>query len=429
MRLLVITYSYAPACDPRSFRWSAICNFWASRGIVVDVVCVCSNFKLPKTETQNGVNIFRVKDPSLRFRKFDSELKEATKKAVGLLSLRSYVLRLSRSLLKKIIVMFRWPDFAWLVIPSLYFQSKKLMQTNQYDGIFSVALPFSSHVASWLLGVTRNNIPWICDYGDPFSFMKESPLNNYRLYDYLNRIIEKKIIESSKKISVTTFETAQRYASYLKVNLDWFYHIPPLFSGAPVQFISKLNNQESLSEEIKFIFAGTLYKNIRNPRFLLSLLQALRLRCGINVSIYFYGTLEDCRDCFDIYQPAIGDWIHLNGVVEKNQLLELYGHMDVLVNIGNATTYQAPSKIIEYMSTGLPILNLATLQEDSSQILLRDYPVVLNIYESEFVDDSMLDKLVKFIQHRRRVSQHLVNEILEPYQCQSIAESYLELLK
>ena len=49
---------------------------------------------------------------------------------------------------------------------------------------------------------------------------------------------------------------------------------------------------------------------------------------------------------------------------------------DVLINIGNNNKYQEPSKLIEYMYSGKKILNICSIEEDTSAELLKIYPVV-----------------------------------------------------
>jgi len=58
-RRLIISYSYKPANNPRSFRWSAIAEFWVKQGYQVDVVTAWKS-GLPRQEVVNGVHVYRV---------------------------------------------------------------------------------------------------------------------------------------------------------------------------------------------------------------------------------------------------------------------------------------------------------------------------------------------------------------------------------
>lgn len=426
MRILVITHSYFPTADPRAFRWGAICEHWAKQGIVIDVVCANANSNLSPVEEINGVIVHRVGDLSYRFRSKFEYNGEATELSRN--SLRTRSKKYFKNALKGVFLSLRWPDFAWLWIPRAYYRVNTLLKTYHYDGMYSVALPFSSHVVALFLGKKRKNIPWVSDYGDPFSFVEETPCNNKKLYDQLNSYVEQKVMQSSKKISVTTIETAQEYMKHLVVDEDRFELIPPLVRGIILGQIKKKTkvNQNT----INLVYAGTLYTKIRNPKYLLELLAAVQKRnLSRKVIIHFYGSINDCANEFELYKEAINDWIFIHGIINREDLLKVYENTDVLVNIGNATSYQAPSKVIEYLSTGLPIFNIASISKDSSLPLLQSYPAAHSLYPELGITESIIDGLITFLEKKYQLSSDVINEIVKPYQCETIANAYLELLK
>jgi len=108
--------------------------------------------------------------------------------------------------------------------------------------------------------------------------------------------------------------------------------------------------------------------------------------------------------------------------------MQVYESADILVNIGNSTTYQAPSKVIEYMSTGLPILNITSVAQDSTIPLLKTYPAAFSCFEGDGITEDLVNKLSDFFEEVQRVDIATVNEILKNYQSSAIADSYLNLL-
>ncbi|MDP1604382.1 MAG: glycosyltransferase [Legionella sp.] len=426
MRILVITHSYHPANDPRAFRWSAICEYWAQKGIIVDVVCANAESALPKKEQVKGVNVYRVGDPSQRFRSMEFAKVYADGSSEPLW--RTKIKHATYALLKKITLMLRWPDFAWFWIPRVYRETKRLLKSHHYDGIFSVAHPFSSHLVAMMLGRRRQEIPWICDYGDPFSFLKESPMNNNRLYERLNKYVERRVIKSSQKITVTTKKTADEYIAHLGGSKEWFHVIPPLVTGNYI-FAERDEHAAAATKTVHLLFAGTLYSKIRNPHYLIELLSAVRNAItSCTIKIHFYGNLGDCKQEFEPWKAAINDWIFLHGHVDKSKIMQVYESADILVNIGNSTTYQAPSKVIEYMSTGLPILNITSVEEDSTIPLLKAYPAAFSCFQGDGITENLVNKLGEFFKETQRVDIAVVNEILKHYQSSAIANSYLNLL-
>lgn len=427
MRILVISYSYYPANNPRSFRWSAICEYWAQNGITVDVVCAYAETGLSKSERLQGVNVYRSRDISQQVRATEPTNINAV--ASSKPCWQTNIKKLLYVVLKKITVLLRWPDFAWLWIPKAHREAKRLLKSHHYDGIYSVSPAFSSHVVALLLGRQRKNIPWISDYGDPFSLSKESPMNNNWLYSGLNKYIDRLVIRSSKKISVTTVETAKKYVAQLGALEKWVTVIPPLVKCG--YFFPDDRQKSLVSQEgtINVIFAGTLYAAIRNPNFFLELLTKVRKKLlPRNVEIHFYGSVVDCMHEFESYKAAINDWIFLHGTVDQSELKHVYERADVLVNIGNVTTYQTPSKVIEYMSTGLPILNITSVADDSSIPLLQSYPAAISLYQGDGVTERLVDKVCAFLEQVQQVDIEDVNEILKQYKPETIANTYLSLL-
>ena len=51
---------------------------------------------------------------------------------------------------------------------------------------------------------------------------------------------------------------------------------------------------------------------------------------------------------------------------------------DILLNVGNACTNQMPSKMLELLSTGRPILNFY-YNKDSQYEMIEKYPLGLNV--------------------------------------------------
>lgn len=128
------------------------------------------------------------------------------------------------------------------------------------------------------------------------------------------------------------------------------------------------------------IFLGRLYPTIRRPDFLLALFSALLVsRPAEGYELHFYGETRECDASFSPYRDLIGRSIHLHGPVPREHAVAAMRSADVLVNIGNDTRYQLPSKIVEYATTGKPILNLARYPDDSSARFLAGYPGQLTL--------------------------------------------------
>lgn len=426
MKILVISYSYFPYLSARAFRWTNIANNWAEKGIKVDVVCAGRGDSIDKGDQEDNLNVHYVKDVT-------SSFKQQLNKTVDnpLEKDSSIVLNLKKNVMnifKKTIKFFSWPDGNWFWIYPAYKKAKSLIKENKYDAVVSVALPFSSHIVALILNLGKKNITWISDFGDPFS-VNDITFNNDLLYPKLNRRIEKRIIENSKKVSVTTVETIDEYVNKLKVDRGFFYVIPPLFDNYYLQLFRTLNKTSKRNEEkVKVIYTGAFHKGIREPNYILEVFSKLqRLNLSKKIELHVYGKLNECADVFDqLYNDS--DWLFVHGEVSKDKLMGVYANSDVLINIGNQTTYQLPSKIIEYMFTGLPILNFISIEEDLSKKALLDYSGCKTILKENKITENFLIDISLFILKQETLTEEQVNLMIEKYSVEKISEQYLNLI-
>lgn len=379
MRILIVSYVYAPDRSPRAYRWTAIAEYWAEQGHSVTVV---SGWKHgdPRRELLNDVTVWRVGNAlGERLRGFLGQRSHGTAPAPQTNTrptTRSFLGRMTKRLYDLTWKRLYWPDYACLWFFSAQRQARTLCATQSYDAVISVSHPFTGHMVGLSLKHAYPHLPWLADVGDPFSLLVEIPLNNYRLYRALNRWAEAKVLKHADKIAVTVQACRDAYQTVFPGSADKTTIIPPLFSLPPIP----AGQPSPLLDKPGFhlVFLGTLYQSLRNPTPLLALFATL-LQNRNDLHLHFLGAINDCDECFAPYAAELGKHIHLHGMVPRDQAALCMANASVLVNIGNATTHQLPSKLVEYVSTGRPILNLVTTDQDTSIPFLAEYPAALSL--------------------------------------------------
>ena len=102
---------------------------------------------------------------------------------------------------------------------------------------------------------------------------------------------------------------------------------------------------------------------------------------------------------------------------------------DCLVNIGNDTEYQLPSKVVEYASTGKPVLCLAKKEKDSSIAFFQQYPRALCLIEQEYtISPDQAQKVLQFLCHPPALDKKRCQTWLAPFQIPAIAKAYKSVL-
>lgn len=124
-------------------------------------------------------------------------------------------------------------------------------------------------------------------------------------------------------------------------------------------------------DSITLMYAGAFYKKIRNPLPVMVIMEKVN-----NIRFDLYVTSRECGDILDKYKSnSIRVYDAVPASEYKHKICYEY---DILVNVGNDCDFQAPSKLLEYVSTGRPIINFY-YRKDSQFELISHYPLGLNV--------------------------------------------------
>lgn len=177
------------------------------------------------------------------------------------------------------------------------------------------------------------------------------------------------------------------------------------------------------------VFAGALYKNIRWPEFMLKLFNA----CAIN----------NLKLCLFVSNPLdkneVNEWKILTQNVQVefcqsvsfNEMIAIMRQADFLINIGNKSSNQLPSKVIDYIALGKPILNIIQVKNCPSIHYLEKYPMVLNVRTWDDFDKSV-ERCKAFIQNVNTVDTMpfcQTQKIFEELTPQSVTKKILKCLQ
>jgi hypothetical protein len=432
MRILIITYSYPPALTPRAFRWGAISEWMVSQGHHVDVVCAKSA-GVPDYQVAGGVRVHRTGGGMRESLKMWLNRKPEAKGAIhnvvaNVPSRRGSLARGLKYLYSFTLQKIMWPDFAGPWYFSALRKSSNLIEQDRPDVIISVSVPFTGHLVGWSLQ-KKYPIRWVVDIGDPFSFMTETPVNNHGIFNRLNYYSEERILQKADAISVTTDQTKTEYCKYFpSIASSKISVIPPLFVAPSAATVA--NSFFSDDIKIRLVFAGTLYSRIRNPAILLKFFEKMLADpIGQKLELHFFGAINDCESCFEKYQSLVGTKIFLHGLVAREDVLRAMKGAEILVNLGNGTAYQLPSKVIEYVMLAKPVLNISPLALDSSQGLLSDFKSIFSVSEASlFSDPDVYEEARAFIENPPDIDLDAIEKFAELHSLDGIGKKYVNLL-
>lgn len=441
MNLLVITHDYPPILSPRAVRWGLVVEEFVQAGHSVDVVCGWVPGQPRFAESAAGrLRVHRVGGgwfDRLRRRlgggsplaPADRPQNNPGRETTGLRGWIAAPRRAAASVGRAVWRAVHWPD-AWcpFILPA-WRRARQLAAERRPDALVTVSYPFSDHVVGLWLKQRDPGLPWLVDVGDPFA--RYGYVNNERLYRRLNDRAEARVLRLADYVSVTNRGALEHYTAAFGVDRDRIGVIAPVLSstaGAGPAIGESDESTDPPHRPVRLVYCGQLYRQIRNPQPLLNLLERLVQDppSGRSVELHLYGELSDCADLFEPVQSLRGRNLFLHGFVSRERALRAMQQADVLVNIGNATPHQVPSKIVEYIGTGKPILNLVTSPDDQTRELLERHPVALTI---DVLDDS-LDRQVERVQRflcglPRPIAESELSTLVQPFLPPAIAGAYL----
>lgn len=429
MKVILINYRYLPETSPNAFRWSPVAEHWVAQGHSVDVVSALKPGLSPYEEI-GGVRVHRVGGTRLdslrdRLRPSAGPWGGEGPKGTGVQASPGRLTKKVHDLTWKKIY---WPDHACLWGVPAARKVRQLLAEDRYDGVISISNPFTAHLVGLLTAGRDPSASWTVDMGDPFSFIEDTPTNNRVVYGRLNGAAERRVFEKADAIAVTP-QAVDKYVAEFSGSAGKMRAVP-----LPLPSLEGVGNEGVFPEDgkMRLVFIGSLYRNIRNPAFLLKLFSLLlkRLPAG-SAELHFFGDVKDCWDFFEPYRELLGKSIVVHGPVPRGSAIQAVREADLVINIANDTPYQLPSKVMEYTALGKRILNLSRIENDSSSKFFASYPAALNVRAmGPSPSPGQADEVIRFLQETpSEVEPAELERWLAPFRVEAVAAEYESLLR
>ena len=389
-KILIVTHQFIPHQSPRTTRWKLLYDELIESGYDVTVITGTSqlsedpNIKYVGNKKASGI---------VKNLRIQSNIKQDSR-------YKNYLYKLLKKIYRFFYKFFAWPDYTMFWIFSIWKNRKKI--DIDYDLIISVSLPFSSHVAAYIINKDKNK-KWIMDIGDPFSLKTNAFENNRFLYKSLNYYFENKFYKKAHQVVFTHQESADEH----KI----FFNMPEnkVTIGSPISTFSQELFQKSVSfnyeaKPITIGYFGVLTKGVRSPS------QVLKFFQQTDFVLHWY-TNSDSKEMIkqnkiDFNRNKLFDMVTRNEALEK-----MVTSLHCLLSIGNLNPAQLPSKIIEYISTGKPVLHFVEIKDDP----------VLEIAK-EFSNLIVIDKNSNITEVEQQLNNVFIN--IEKFDIKKFNENY-----
>lgn len=221
--------------------------------------------------------------------------------------------------------------------------ANKLHLDDDTDLFIASSTPFMDILAGAIFHHAHPNqhIVYVADSGDPFSGSKQTKRAFYF------RGIEKWAYKQYNFLSIPTELAKSAYAGLLPE--DKIAIIPQGFDFDATPLAEYHKNDIPT-----FAFAGVFYRDIRNPEFLLDFLSHEKRPFRFIMFLRHQDPLVE--RILDNYRDSVHS-LEIHYGVNRTDLIYQLSKCDFLINIGNRTATQLPSKLIDYGITKRPIFH------------------------------------------------------------------------
>ncbi len=354
MKVLFVTWETFPSRTATSNCLFSIVKELNSKGVVCDIVNISGEYKLSKKSKVDNSIIYNVFESS--FCSIKKIFKRnpflaiflSLKRLLGF-SINGRENKISKKVAKKINVIF----------------SKDI---HKYD----ITIAVCSHVMNAIVCdriYDKTKIKYIIYQVDPIS-------SNVGYKNKKIELIEFNLFRKAKYVITTPllYEEIKNNHLYDKF-FDKFFVAE--FPNVRNMVFEKPNR--SINDRLIFFYSGRFYSHIRDCRYALDVFKDIN---NINFVLLFAGDGQE--DVIDDYKARyFGDKIKRLGVISLDESFSMMKKADVLINIGNQTSNQVPSKLFDYISTGKIIINFCQSKECPTIPYINRYRLGLNIIKGE----------------------------------------------
>ncbi len=435
MRILFISYYFAPANAIAAVRTTKIVKYLEKNGFTVDVIC--GNFPVVddilKNDIKNKKNIFYIEGFRFieRLRKYKRETSEKSQTK----SWKNIVFRVFDKIVVKIFGLEKYIFAEILNSYFFYLNAKKLkIDINQYDSIISSFGPIGSLLLANSYKKKNPKLFYILDLRDPV------------IPEYINSKILKIFL---KKIEKNTFDlldhavvVSEGLKDYL-ISKNFKKDISIITNGYDLEDLFFIDT-EFLREvkidsenKLTFCYTGNLYEGRRDISKLFLALKQLINEGKIQenkISVYYAGKDENIF-LNTAKSDNIESIVKSYGFIPRKKALALQSGSDVLVLATWNTNKEKgvlTGKLFEYMMFKKPILALVSGEKNAEiENILKDLNFGFTFY-NDYSNINDFKNYILFLYHEKIINNKKIieeSEKVSKYDFQNLTQKYIDLLK
>lgn len=307
------------------------------------------------------------------------------------------------------------------------YPAKRLLDQLDFSGfdlILSCSQPHCNHLLGSYLK-RRTGKPWLAYFSDPWTDNVYANFRSEKILDY-NRRLEGEVIRDADSVMFTTEEMKNLVMK--KYPAEWAGKCGSL----PHSFVPEWYELEKAPLEVKkaeltLIHTGHFY-GPRTPLPLLDALTRLNVKRPLagRLEVRLYGTME--KQYRDYIDANLADVVTVRAPIPYLQSLAAMRQADYLLLVdaplaGKTESVFLPSKLVDYLGSGRPIIGITPRQGASARVLSETGNLVCEVLDQEEIY-CLLESVLA-----GTASARLVHQAVGRYSCTEVARSIETIIK
>lgn len=359
--IVIALGDYYPVPSANGICIDQIVNSFIESGYEVDLV-------VNDTEGQSAIKnighrtIFFIKMPLVR-----RIIERTQKENIGTHKIALNFLLKLVTILRLPLVICAYPLSSILYCNRFVKKIQSVARENNVVAVIGVHKPYEAIYGAYL-AAKRISIPYYAYFLDPLVGGYQSDILGKKKLEERTIRYERNLISYARSAIFMNSHKNDVLKRFPRTEQERLFFLgPPLLRKHQQKHIKK----EKKTDKKIVIYAGSVYEDIRNPRYII---QAFRYVKSAKLIMYV---------------PDPGTWLNeylnpnviLHEGISHEEIVRIMDDADALLNIGNSNSLFIPSKIIEYLNMEKPIISTYRVDDDTCLPYIERYPAGLSIDE------------------------------------------------
>ena len=318
-----------------------------------------------------------------------------------------------------------------VAVPDMYFNWAKsaskygieLIKRENFDVMFSMHEPPSSHICALKIKEEFRDLPWVTYWSDPW--LKDSTRANIsKARRKFEGSFEKKIVELSDRFIFVTKANRDDYVSSYNIPMEKTFIVTRGYDEKQYSEIKKSARPNLINKDkVNFVYAGEIFSKLRDVNPFIGALNNIKEK---NIELYnklnvmFFGNIDDEYIKNKLMKA---ENVNVSPRIPYNEALGYMLNSEVLLLFGNKNSKQIPAKIYDYFGAeGIIFVILGDENDPIKDVVEnKEKCIVVNNNVDEIVNG--INKIVSMLENNEKYGP------IEEYKWQYISERLNDILK